>query len=664
MRNRALVLLTLLVIGLLIGCGGSTNATTTTPTVTTGIVSDGYIEGAYVCHDSDNDMQCRDEAIYAVTSTNGSFSLGNFDATQRLLVEVPVGAKDYGPFVNSSLTAPQTIQSALWYFLPANTSSVFVSPFSTLIESIMMQDPTLSLSDAENLLKIRLGFGINSSVSLFDDYLSGTTQNSQLHLLAEVIFSALLENIGDMQNSSALSDQERFWYASQQILNNLPDLLDNLPSSVPTNFDASNYDQWIRFDSSAQTFADELLRIGTRDSVVATDSCQLLSTGIYAFESWKTEGASTDDAYATTSDSDLKTLKIDNANILNLQEVEYSSATIFTTVSDSSSATWVGTPADSYLVDMDNMTRVPLGDIGLFPATKSACQGSRASFSHYNGVLSYDLYLTAQDVGGDLILHHYPELEVELADNLTTPTQTFAMGTQRLNGTVVFTQDMFLLEDDNSNVVANANGNLTTYDFTILPTLGSTFLIDQGGYRLRIINDGTATLQQLSNMNIQNGTWQLVTVGSNQYLQTDLVLDESEIFLVEIGGAVRYGAKQLAGRILSIGQRSDDIMDDVMFNQTAKDQILSIMASGACVPLCAGKTCGSDGCGGTCGTCGVSEGCNLSFQCEAITPTSDLDGDGFSQSTGECNDQDPTIFPGATEIIGDNMDNNCDGNSL
>lgn len=41
----------------------------------------------------------------------------------------------------------------------------------------------------------------------------------------------------------------------------------------------------------------------------------------------------------------------------------------------------------------------------------------------------------------------------------------------------------------------------------------------------------------------------------------------------------------------------------------------------SCTPSCAGRECGTDGCGGSCGSCSASETCSAAQQCEPNPPT-------------------------------------------
>ncbi|MBX2797904.1 MAG: hypothetical protein KTR31_09555 [Myxococcales bacterium] len=45
----------------------------------------------------------------------------------------------------------------------------------------------------------------------------------------------------------------------------------------------------------------------------------------------------------------------------------------------------------------------------------------------------------------------------------------------------------------------------------------------------------------------------------------------------------------------------------------------------------------------------------------STTPTDDVDGDGFTPDEGDCDDADPNLSPTATDIVGDDIDQNCDG---
>jgi hypothetical protein len=52
---------------------------------------------------------------------------------------------------------------------------------------------------------------------------------------------------------------------------------------------------------------------------------------------------------------------------------------------------------------------------------------------------------------------------------------------------------------------------------------------------------------------------------------------------------------------------------------------------------------------------------NLSYDLTPLDPNGDYDGDGYTPNQGDCNDWDPRIGPGAIEVRGDGVDNNCNG---
>lgn len=80
-----------------------------------------------------------------------------------------------------------------------------------------------------------------------------------------------------------------------------------------------------------------------------------------------------------------------------------------------------------------------------------------------------------------------------------------------------------------------------------------------------------------------------------------------------------------------------------------------------CIVDCAGKDCGSNGCGGTCGECGTNQTCSATYQCECDAGYADCDGDGncdcdlgagYSCSGGACVSCVPDCSCAASTCVG------------
>jgi bacillopeptidase F len=58
---------------------------------------------------------------------------------------------------------------------------------------------------------------------------------------------------------------------------------------------------------------------------------------------------------------------------------------------------------------------------------------------------------------------------------------------------------------------------------------------------------------------------------------------------------------------------------------------------------------------------GIDQDCDGS---DAVPAPSDADADGFSLADGDCNDNDASVYPGASEIKHDGIDQDCNGYDL
>ncbi len=218
--NKSLVVLPLLL--WLVACGGGGEGGSVLPVVNesagvlNGQVADGYLSGARVYLDRNGNRELDPGEPSTVSGAQGRYSL-----------DVNPGEGDLYPIV-AEIIAGQTIDEDLNQPVPKSYCLEspagqwkFVSPLTTLIKQEQDKDPSLSLQGAES--RIRSQLGLNSGISLFEDYLQspGNAGMEKAHRAAMVISrlmgslqATIEENVGvagatgqDMAIGLMISDQ-------------------------------------------------------------------------------------------------------------------------------------------------------------------------------------------------------------------------------------------------------------------------------------------------------------------------------------------------------------------------------------------------------------------------------------------------------------------------
>jgi hypothetical protein len=158
-KNLALVV-PMVVIGA--GCGSSgsssTSSTSTNETRTlSGKVIDGYISGATVCIDENNNSKCDSNELEEMTDSNGSYTFSN--APIGVYQIIATGGKDIvtGEDFNQTLLSIAEINDK-------NITDLMVTPVSTLIASKYLNHPSAGVKKAKDTITTQLD--INNSVDI------------------------------------------------------------------------------------------------------------------------------------------------------------------------------------------------------------------------------------------------------------------------------------------------------------------------------------------------------------------------------------------------------------------------------------------------------------------------------------------------------------------
>ena len=597
MKNTiTLSLITATIIGLTACGGGSSTPTTNNNTDNTGFVGDGYIQGAYVCHDSNNNMDCLDET-YATTAADGSFNLSNYDATQNLLVQIPIGAVDNGPFVDGS-TTPRPFTNQTWYYYPAGAnptnSPIFVGPLSTLVFAQIEKVPGISVNDA--VATVANTVGVNSS-NVLDNYIeNNTTEGNTTHFVAELVGATLT-------NSS--STTSNYGTNLQNVLANGSNIANTASNNNPNTYNTTGYNAIPNGSSTANGTTSATALIYTPVS----DVCNDLQTGTYfAFEDWDSStGNSTPDKshktlyMKTDADTGDNVLHIrrekENANAWSINQ--HGSSTEFDYLQN----------IDAHIIDMAQVNSSspyikPIYDV-IFPAINTDCNGSTATFNA-SGMI-YKLYVSESNINGvnGANLPQGPSVS-SLLNNVTFGTNdkiyqasvslqndvyTVNKGQGYYNGTTS-PSDVSDYTVYNSSFIAMPNS--ISMD-TFVQTINNDLVVDyrdNNNYKKFTVTTTAATNNTgtVDYLKVENGTSTTTT------LSYEIETHNSEKFLV-IKNYKSFGLDLFVGKINSIdttnlvygelfhsggmfdltqgGFHDGDIMDDIMLNTSARDAVLT-----------------------------------------------------------------------------------------
>ncbi len=186
-----------LIASALAGCGGGGGAGGS-PATLTGAVIDGYISGATVCLDLNNNQSCDAGEPNAKSGEKGSYSLDvtgiTIDALKNshLLTVVPEEAKDSdddGQTLKEVEKAPFSLLAPVAAYVGADNSlsKAVISPLTTLVSHDMIVTNN-TFKDAQVAVRSRLELGTN--VDLTQDFVAADP-NDSLRKQAQVIAAAL-----------------------------------------------------------------------------------------------------------------------------------------------------------------------------------------------------------------------------------------------------------------------------------------------------------------------------------------------------------------------------------------------------------------------------------------------------------------------------------------
>ncbi len=225
----------------LVGCGGGSDSNPPDIVETqslAGKAADGYLRGATVCLDLNNNLQCDDGEPTTQSGAGGAYQFDDLDADLdltgvRVVVEVIAGA-------TIDEDQPDTPVAKAYRLSAPPGRHAFVSPLTTMIDVQMQLAPELSEDEAKALVKQQLGVDEDKPIDLYDDYVERKSDSSnddaseyeRLHDVAKAVTRVVANNLDAVKDDVAGSDRTSDELALLAIISNVSNNVGQLIQAI------------------------------------------------------------------------------------------------------------------------------------------------------------------------------------------------------------------------------------------------------------------------------------------------------------------------------------------------------------------------------------------------------------------------------------------------
>lgn len=305
--------------------GGSAGSTTkvsdlngqTGSASVSGKVADGYLAGATVCLDLDSSDTCDDGEPTATSTAGGNYTISNASNAQVRNGTILVVTTD--ETTDDDLPGEGKVGAGITLTAPPGKGE-FVSPISTMIQTSLENDPTLTVDAATRSIATSLGLDDSEVNRLAQDYISSTdTAGKTVRRLGQLVTriqSEARQKFNDeFKADSGLSDQ-KFSRLSRNVIQTYIDerieMLREWSKSNPNAIDLEAVDtkassvvsDIVSSGSAAETFKERAEYLEKTSSTTPVINAQnVIEAGVYDIDDIYLGQTGSTITYSTTAKS-------------------------------------------------------------------------------------------------------------------------------------------------------------------------------------------------------------------------------------------------------------------------------------------------------------------------------------------------------------------------